>query len=175
MKLRKEIRAHQKRFKKAIQIVHSNEYKTLKHMEKRITELQEKSRRETERYLDGKISQAYHQNDIRTLTKLISSYQDDKPAPPDTPITCAKDEQQNVRTGTKNTQEAFRNFWTKIFSNEQHKTDLENFDIDRYACGDCPNIFNSQITKEEVEHALKTISPNKATGLDDIAPAFLYM
>ena len=142
-------------------------------MQKKITELQGKGRRETERYIDKHISQAYHQHDIRTLTRLISSYQDDKPAPPDTPITCVKDENQNVRTGTNNIQNAFWNFWTKMFSNEQDKIDLEQFDIDRYADGDCPDVCNSRITKEEVKEALKTISPNKATGLDDIAPAFL--
>ena len=50
---------------------------------------------------------------------------------------------------------------------------LIEFDIENAANGEYHELCDKDITKEEVKNALKTISPRKASGLDDIAPVLL--
>ena len=75
-KLRKEIKAHSRKYKLQVHNPESAAYKTMQHMKKQVSELQSKHAKEQERYLDRAICKSYEQNDTRKLTELVKSYQD---------------------------------------------------------------------------------------------------
>jgi len=167
--LLKSLRAYTRKFKKEIRNTESKHYKHVQAVKQDITKLQERQRLEQERYLDKKISEANEQRDYRKLKALIDSYQKEKPTPANSTISCVKDGTETIRRILR----AFREYWSEIFSHDQDRLDLDDFDIDTASIGDYPEVCDAEISQEEVVCALKQLSPNKATGLDDISPAFL--
>ena len=78
-----------------------------------------------------------------------------------------------MRTKTESIISEMSNYWGAFYTHTQDKDDLESFDIEEASNGDYSSLCDADITVDEVQKALKTISPGKATGLDDIPPALL--
>ena len=154
-KLRTEMKRFCQKHRKEILDPKSPQFEELKKKRARIHQLQESQKRIRERYLDKKISESYDNNDIRKLQALIDSYISNKP-PKDIEISCVRDKNGIARTKTSSILDTMTDYWTDFYTHEEDKKDMENFDIDRAAGGQYRDIYDKDITKEEVEQALKT-------------------
>ena len=167
------MKQHIQKYRKEIKNKNNIQFQQLEDIKNEIKFNIEKQTREQERYLDRCLTTAHKEHNLRKLTKVVSTYQNEVTPEDDAPIKCVRDETGNMKLGIEDILKCYREYWTKIFTHEDDRNDLRNFDATQYDNDQSDPLCNKSISLKEVEDSLKTIGPNKASGLDDIAPIFL--
>jgi len=148
-------------------------FKELAAMEGELKSLKSSIKQQTNRYLQKQITKAKKGNNPKRFFKFINNFQSDNAASSDIKIKCIKNKHGVAQLNKKDIHDVFFDYWHNMFTNDDDQIEIEEFDVENAASGECHSLCNKPITLREIETVLKSLKEGKAIGTDDIAAVFL--